>query len=114
MHYQRVVRTGTTDIKPPAVWADVRSGYCYTQRTGHPNSDTLGRIAVHRLVMSEHLGRPLIKGEEVHHLNGVRDDNRLSNLELWTKSQPAGARVEDKVKWATEILAMYAPDRLHP
>lgn len=79
---------------------------------GHPNSDTKGWIAEHRLVMSEHLGRPLLPKENVHHKNGDRFDNRLENLELWNTSQPSGQRVEDKVKWAKEILAQYEPKAL--
>ena len=63
----------------------------------------------HRLVMEEHLGRPLCAGEEVHHRNGDTADNQLSNLELWSTSQPAGQRVEDKILWAREILEKYAP-----
>lgn len=79
---------------------------------GHPNCDRNNLIPEHRYVMSQVLGRPLVKGEEVHHLNGVRDDNRPANLELWTKSQPAGQRVEDRIAHALELLHLYAPHLL--
>lgn len=79
---------------------------------GHPNANKWGLIAEHRLVMSESLGRPLKPYENVHHINGDRFDNRLTNLELWSRSQPYGQRVSDKVNWAIELLELYAPDKL--
>ncbi len=83
-------------------------GYIVVSKKGHPNArNGKGSIYQHTLIMSEHLKRPLRKGESVHHKNGIRNDNRIENLELWSKSQPSGQRVEDKIKWAQEFLESY-------
>ena len=74
---------------------------------GHPRGKRQGYVFEHILVMEEYLGRHLIPGENIHHINGQRADNRLENLELWTKPHPTGIRVEDAVRWAKEILALY-------
>lgn len=68
------------------------------------------RIAEHRTVMEESLGRPLYPDETVHHKNGIRDDNRIENLELWCGIHPRGQRVEDQIAWAYEIIKRYCDD----
>ena len=59
-----------------------REGYIKILSKGHPNPDNAGYVAEHRLVMERELGRYLEKNEDVHHLNGVKDDNRPANLSV--------------------------------
>lgn len=61
----------------------------------------------HHVVMESILGRRLIPGETVHHLNGQRDQNNPENLELWSKNQPPGQRVVDKLQWAYALIELY-------
>jgi hypothetical protein len=80
---------------------DPRTGYVYRYSK-----------AVHREMMESHLDRSLRPWETVHHRNGIRGDNRLENLELWTSAarwpgshHPRGQRVEDLVAFVVENYA---------
>jgi hypothetical protein len=88
------------------------SGYKLLYRPDHPDCSVAGLIMEHRIIMEEMIGRRLVLNETVHHKNGVRDDNRPENLELWSSRQPKGQRIEDKVEYAMEILSLYAPHLL--
>lgn len=81
---------------------------------GHPNANRDGTIRVHRLVMSQMLGRPLLPSESVHHRNGVKTDNRPANLELRIGAHGMGQTVEDRVRDAVSLLSEYAPELLVP
>ena len=118
-HYERQARGTALDAphekkrvrwEPRGDWFLDPHGYiCKSMR----NDKGVSRVVYqHRAVMEEAIGRALLPSESVHHKNGQRDDNRLANLELWSKAQPAGQRVEDKVTFALELLALYAPERL--
>jgi hypothetical protein len=93
-------------------WVDPK-GYVFIRcpDPDHPNAKSKpGWIAEHVWVTSQLLGRPLRKGESVHHRNNIKHDNRPGNLELWHTHQPKGASVEDTVRWARWFLAQYGKE----
>jgi len=63
------------------------TGYVYVKMPDHPNAMGNGYVAEHALVMSSHIGRPIGKGEIVHHINGIRHDNRINNLIVMTNAK---------------------------
>lgn len=86
-----------------------KKGYVMVFTPTHPRSKSNnGYVFEHILVMETRLKRYLLPTETVHHVNGVKDDNSDSNLELWIKPQPSGIRAEDALKWAYEIIERYS------
>lgn len=107
-------RCGVTFQRKPGTVGKYCSNECYKpgrhlNSSGYINVRTgVGKRRLeHRVVMERMLGRPLLPNENVHHKNGIKTDNRPSNLELWVVDQPCGQRVEDLVAWAREIIERY-------
>jgi len=65
----------------------LKNGYVLIYNPKHPNTSATGYVPEHRLIMEKHIGRYLKKNELVHHINGIRTDNRLKNLVIVDSSK---------------------------
>lgn len=74
-------------------WIIDLRGYRYTKNKDHPNANKNGYVSEHRMVMSEHIGRPLLESEIVHHINGNKSDNRIENLVILTRASHAAEHI---------------------
>jgi hypothetical protein len=84
-----------------------RDGYVYLYFPAHRSAGNNGQVLEHRWVMEQKIGRPLESWEHVHHLNGVRDDNRPENLELILSGEHARlTREETTARQRTETAEL--------
>jgi hypothetical protein len=103
LHTERLRRTGEVGPAQPTrvrgVVKPTKEGY---RRINLPDGR---RVLEHVYVKEQDLGRRLVPGENVHHKNGIKDDNDLGNLELWLVMQPTGQRVTDLMEYIAEYHA---------
>ena len=71
------------------------------------------RIPEHRKIMEKFIKRELKPFENIHHKNGIRTDNKIENLELWTVRQPFGQRVSDLIKFVGDNYKNEIIEYLH-
>lgn len=76
----------STERRKPEVWWKDAKGYIAGRVW---NGVAQVHVKQHRWLMEKHLGRKLLGHEDVHHINGVKDDNRLENLEVMLHSEHA-------------------------
>ena len=67
-------------------WKDGKyknNGYIFILKPNHSFCNALGYVREHRLVVEKQIGRLLKPKERVHHINEIKDDNRIENLMLF-------------------------------
>ena len=71
-------------------------GYIMVHVPKHPHAMKDGYVMLHTVLMERHIGRYLNENEVVHHINHIRDDNRLENLRLMDKHEHMSMHMKER------------------
>lgn len=76
---------GVTYFRKHGNYKPIKYVRCPQEYTAMARKD--GYVMEHRLILAQHLGRPLLRVEVVHHINHDPQDNRLENLQLFASNR---------------------------
>lgn len=80
-------------------------GYVLIYKPSHQRSSSTGYVLEHISVMEKHLGRKVEEPETIHHINGVKDDNRIKNLMLFRTSSEHTVHERKNKFWSSHKKA---------
>lgn len=80
------------------------NGYTLIKDYNHPNKNSHNDVLEHILIMSKHLNRSIKKGEVIHHINFIRNDNRIENLHLYKNLSEHGKCTRTLFKLVKSLL----------
>jgi hypothetical protein len=107
LHYQRVKKYNDPTVNKRILRGENHynykggktvstGGYIYIRCEGHPRATKYGHYVLeHILVMEKKLRRYLRENEVIHHKNHIKNDNRIENLELLTRSKHSQIHTEN-------------------
>ena len=84
-----------------------KQGYVMVKRPDHPAARRDGYVLVHRMIYEDSRGVRLPGNVLVHHINGIKDDNRPENLVAFTRVEHLRAHTI-----ANEVIGLFLDDRL--
>ena len=79
-------RKGANNVRWKGGRWRLSTGYIYILKPEHPHASKAGYVLEHRLIMEQAIGRYLLQEEQVHHINHVKDNNRIENLKLFSSN----------------------------
>lgn len=85
-----------------------KDGYFRMYAAKHPYANGRKEIHVHVMVMENHISRAINPDECVHHINGIKTDNRLENLQLMNHSEHSRAHNQEISMTRNRVGGRYA------